>query len=60
MLGMVFTDAFFYKNFFVTDPELKYVGGEVRQYKTDSDKWSFFEIDGICSCMERRGAFPVG
>ncbi|KAK2410832.1 hypothetical protein QL285_046172 [Trifolium repens] len=33
--------------FFVKDPELKYVGGEVRQYKADSDKWSFFEIDGI-------------
>jgi hypothetical protein len=47
MLGMAFTTAFFYKGFFVKDPELKYVGGEVRQYKADSDKWSFFEIDGI-------------
>ncbi|WJX47404.1 Vacuolar cation/proton exchanger 5 [Trifolium repens] len=44
---MAFTTAFFYKGFFVKDPEQKYVGGEVRQYKADSDKWSFFEIDGI-------------
>ncbi|GAU09980.1 hypothetical protein TSUD_391720 [Trifolium subterraneum] len=44
---MAFTAVFVYKGFFVKDPELKYVGGEVRPYKADSDKWSFFEIDGI-------------